>query len=141
MHDYIYKEKSEPILNDDGIITITYLYEESFWPERDAPETFAYDIAFRVNDHVNEEANTPYYYTIVSVMELSEWDVLFFDENDNDDVDTIEATDCFYMTAADAAEYLGLTDVYEMEESTVYKKPGSDIDDWESTYLSCTLNP
>ena len=45
------------------------------------------------------------------------------------------------MTAADAAEYLGLTDVYEMEESTVYKKPGSDIDDWESTYLSCTLNP
>ena len=71
MHDYIYKEKSEPILNDDGTITITYLYEESYWPERDAPETFAYDITFRVNEQVNESSDNPYYYTIISVEDLS----------------------------------------------------------------------
>ena len=72
MHDYIYKEKSEPILNDDGTITITYLYEESFWGDREGPKTFAYDITFRLNDHVNKTSDNPYYYTIISVEKLTE---------------------------------------------------------------------
>ena len=89
MHDYIYKEKSEPILNDDGTLTITYLYEESFWPERDAPETFAYDLTFRVNDHVNESSDNPYYYTIISVEELSgsKKNEIFADSDDKSQID------------------------------------------------------
>ena len=72
MHDYIYKGKSEPVYNDDGTITITYLYEESFWGNREGPETFAYDITFRLNDHVNKSSDNPYYYTIIGVEKLSE---------------------------------------------------------------------
>ena len=137
MHPYIYKDQSEPVLNEDGTITVSYLYEESFWGDRAAPETYTYDVAFRVNSHVNKKSDNPYYYTITGVEEFSGSKN---DKRSNHDTDLItgDVSNCFKMTAVEAARELGFKkwEDNDYEEWMAYFTRDGGMFDEESSYIS-----